>query len=90
MTSVNRVYATISTKQNRLVCEASAPTRAMVVRDFSPATIGKDGRDASDCTHCVAVLGLADSGPKKGKPIVITAYPLVPMRRETPARSKLL
>ncbi|MCB9897375.1 MAG: hypothetical protein H6825_05175 [Planctomycetes bacterium] len=67
------VYDTCGSATKRLLYQAGDSSRCLVVRDFAPTIVGKDG--AKDCTQCVVVLGLASSGAKKGQPIVFTAYP---------------
>ena len=68
---VGKLCATLQTAQNRILADAGNSSRALVIRDFAPEVIGKDG--GADCTYCVLVIGA--SRERAGKSAVITAYP---------------
>lgn len=75
MTIVSQINNTISSRLKRVLYQAGSSSKAIVVRDFAPTVVGKDGNAGNDCTHVVVVLGLATSGKDNGKPIIYTSYP---------------
>jgi hypothetical protein len=70
-TIATKLSQTVQTRQNRMLADAGDSSRALVLRDFAPEVIGKDG--AADCTYCVVVIGAAKAGGNQAA--VMTAYP---------------